>query len=276
MAFYLDTIRRLVADGLLDPHLPTLVVAGGATDRDVMLAAGFTDVTISNVDERMTGDEFAPFKWLYVDAEQIEVEPGRFPQIVEHMGLHHCGSPHRGMLEMYRCAGKSVLVFENRDSLAMRAATRLGFVPQHEFEAVADHGYRYGGYRNTAVPNAVYRWTERDVEKALASFDPAHQVPVRYFYGLRLPHHRIALIRNPLLRLAFRASLAPFSLLARLVPTQMNEFAFFIDKGARRPQAWIDPETGTLTPRYFENGKWRDPSSAKDADGAARPLSPPA
>jgi hypothetical protein len=266
MSFYLDTVRRLVAEGRLDPALPTLVVAGGTTDRDVLLEAGFTDVTISNVDERMTGDEFAPCKWRFVDAEQIDVEPGEFAQIVEHMGLHHCGSPHRGLLEMYRCAGRSVLAFENRDSLAMRMAIRLGFVPEHEFEAVADHDYRYGGYRNTAVPNAVYRWTERDVAKSLASFDPAHDVPVRFFYGLRLPHERIKLIRNPLLKLAFKASLVPFALLAKAMPSQMNEFAFFIDKGARRYQTWIDPATGTLTPRYFDQGKWTDPSAGKRGD----------
>ena len=264
-AFYLETLRTLVREGKLDPAAPTLVVAGGDTDRDVLLEAGFTDVTISNVDERMTGSEFAPFKWLFLDAEQLDVEPGRFAQIIEHMGLHHCGSPHRGLLEMYRCAGKAVLAFENRDSLTMRAAIRLGFVPEHEFEAVADHDYRYGGYRNTAVPNAVYRWTERDVEKSLASFDPAHAIPVRFFYGLRLPHGRINLIRNPLVKLAFKASLVPFTLLAKLAPSQMNEFAFFIDKVARRPQAWIDPDTGTLTPRYFDDGKWSDPTAGKPA-----------
>jgi hypothetical protein len=271
MAFYLDTLRRLVADGQLDPALPTLVVAGGETDRDVLMEAGFTDVTISNVDERMTGTEFAPYKWRFLDAEQLDVEPGEFAQIIEHMGLHHCGSPHRGLLEMYRCAGKAVLAFENRDSATMRLAVRLGFVPEHEFEAVADHDYRYGGYRNTAIPNAVYRWTERDVAKSLASFDPAHEIPVRFFYGLRLPHERIKLIRNPLVKLAFRASLVPFTVLSKLVPSQMNEFAFFIDKGARRHQSWIDPDTGTLTPRYFDNGKWTDPSVGKasvPADGA--------
>src|SRR5215207_3775626 len=142
MSLYSTTIRQLVKEGRLDPSLPTLVVAGGATDRQVLLDAGFTDVTISNLDERMVGNEFAPYKWLFLDAEDLAVEPARYAQIIEHMGLHHCGSPHRGLLEMYRCAGNSVLVFENRDSLAMTVATRLGFVPVYELEAVADNGYR--------------------------------------------------------------------------------------------------------------------------------------
>ena len=261
MSLYLDTVKQLVAEGRLDPTSPTLVVAGGPTDRQVLLEAGFTDVTISNVDERLIGHEFAPYKWLFLDAEELTVAPGEYPQIIEHMGLHHCASPHRGLLEMYRCAGNSVLVFENRDSFAMDLATRLGFVPVFEFEAVAGNDYRFGGQRNTAVPNAVYRWTEHEVEKILASYDPARDVPVRYFYGLRLPHERVKLIRNRAKRLAFRAALLPFSVLARLLPRQMNEFGFFIDKRASTLRPWIDAETGTLTPAYWGKAGWKDPQA---------------
>jgi ubiquinone/menaquinone biosynthesis C-methylase UbiE len=263
MSLYSDTVRRLVAEGRLDPALPTLVVAGGPTDRQVLLDAGFTDVTISNVDERMVGNEFAPYKWMFLDAEDLRVEPGQYAQIIEHMGLHHCGSPHRGLLEMYRCAGNSVLVFENRDSLAMKIAIRLGFVPVYEFEAVAGNDYRFGGHRNTGVPNAVYRWTEREVEKTLASFDPAHDAPISYFYALRLPHHRVNMIANPVKKLAFKAALAPFSVAARLFPKQANEFGFFIDKRGATLQPWIDPETGTLTPAYWGKEGWKDPAAGK-------------
>jgi len=262
MSLYLDTVKQLVSEGLLDPALSTLVVAGGPTDRQVLLDAGFSDVTISNVDERMVGHEFAPYKWTFLDAEELDIEPGRYAQIIEHMGLHHCASPHRGLLEMYRCAGNSVLVFENRDSLAMALATRLGFVPVYEFEAVAGNDYRYGGQRNSAVPNAVYRWTEHEVEKALASYDPARKPSIRYFYGLRLPHARVKLIGNPLKRAAFKAALLPFSVLARLFPRQMNEFGFFIDKRAGKLQPWIDPETGTLTRAYWGKEGWKDPEAA--------------
>jgi len=246
LSFYLETVRSLVAEGLLDPAAPTLVVAGGKTDRQTMLDAGFSDVTISNLDSRMTGNEFAPYKWLFLDAENLDVEAGRFDQIIEHMGLHHCGSPHRGMLEMYRCASKAVLIFENRDSLAMRIAVRLGFVPVYEYDAVACNDYQYGGYRNTAIPNAVYRWTEREIEKAMRSFDPAHKVPIRFFYGLRLPHNRSETIANPALRLLFKMSLKPFSLLAKVFPSQMNEFGFFLAKGQRQYQPWVDPETESM------------------------------
>ena len=259
MAFYLDTVRKLVRDGKLDPNAPTLVVAGGGTDRDVLLEAGFTDVTISNLDVRMQGHEFAPFKWAFLDGEELAVEPGQYAQIIEHMGLHHCGSPHRGLLEMYRCAGRSVLVFENRDSFTMRLATKLGFVPVHEFQAVVANGYEFGGHRNTGVPNAVYRWTEREVAKILGSFDPAYDVPIRFFYGLRLPYVRIQMIRNKLMRTAFQASFKPFELFAKLFPTQMNEFAFFIDKSARRLQPWMEADASGMTREFWSKGQWKEP-----------------
>lgn len=262
MSFYLSTVKKLVATGDLDPSLPTLVVAGGMKDRQVMLDSGFTDVTISNLDERMLGHEFEPYKWSFLDAENLNVEEGHYAQIIEHMGLHHCASPHRGLLEMYRCAGKSVLVFENRDSLVMRLGVWLGFVPIYEFEAVVGNEYRYGGWRNTAIPNAVYRWTEREVMKSLASYDPAHEFPVRFFYGLRLPHERIRMIRNPMVRAAFKVSLFPFSLFADLFPTQMNEFGFFIDKGRRTPQPWMDTDANALTRSYWGTGRWKDPAGS--------------
>ena len=256
MEFYRDTLATLLDDGKLDRAAPTLVVAGGETDRVVLSGLGFTDVTISNLDERMQADAFAPYRWRFLDGEDLDLPDGAFAQVIEHMGLHHCASPHRGLLEMYRVASRAVVMFENRDSLAMRAAIRAGFVPRYEFEAVEDHGFAYGGQRNTGVPNAVYRWTERDVEAALASYDPAHDVPVRYFYGLRLPTGRIEGLANPLARGAMRASLAPFRLAARLFPKQANQFGVFIDKGARTLHPWM--EDGERLRRDFrETVGWR-------------------
>lgn len=252
MSHYARTISQLVAQGRLDPKQSTLVVAGGPKDRQVLLDAGFTDVTISNLDTRMIGNEFAPYSWRLLDGENLDVADGAFAQVIEHLGLHHCGSPHRGLLEMYRCASDAVLVFENRDSFSLRLAVALGLVRDYEHDAVAGNDYVFGGWRNTGVPNAVYRWTEREVAKTLASADPAHQVPLRFFYGLRLPSERIEALRSPVLRMAVKIALLPFRLLAAIVPKQMNEFAFFIDKRARTLQPWIDPETGTLSRLYWE------------------------
>jgi ubiquinone/menaquinone biosynthesis C-methylase UbiE len=243
---YLDTLRSLIASGQLDPAAPTLAVAAGETDRAALIAAGFTDVTISNLDVRMRGDEFAPYAWQFLDAEDLDVEDEAYDQVIEHMGLHHCGSPHRALQEMYRVARKAVLVLENRDSALMRIANALGVVPTYELEAVEGNDYRFGGYRNSAIPNFVYRWTERDVAKTVAAFDPAHKVPIRYFYYLRFPEHRIPASPGQVLARGVHAATA---LLTRVFPKQCNAFGIFLDKANRVPLPWIDRQTGTMMAR---------------------------
>jgi ubiquinone/menaquinone biosynthesis C-methylase UbiE len=40
-----------------------------------------------------------------------------FDFAIVHNGLHHCYSPHRGLLELYRVSRQGILVFEPRDTL---------------------------------------------------------------------------------------------------------------------------------------------------------------
>lgn len=247
--FYVNTVRELIASGRLDPSASTLVVAGGPKDRAALLEAGFSDVTISNLDTRMRGDEFAPFQWASVDAEEIAFEDDSFDQVIDHMGLHHCSSPHRGLIEMYRVARKCILAFENRDSWTLRLAVRIGLVPTYELDAVQGNDYRFGGVRNTAIPNHVYRWTEREVMKTIASADAAHEVDVRFFYNLRYPIERIASFTRAK-HLLLQALRLPFSVYAAIFSKQANEFAFFVNKASRRTQPWIDPISGGLTKSY--------------------------
>jgi hypothetical protein len=102
-----------------------------------------------------------------------------------HAGLHHCASPNRALLEMYRAAKKAAIVFEARDSLLMRLATWLRFNNDFELQAVTRQGLESGGFRNGPIPNFVYRWTEREVTKVVRAADPAHVESIRFFYGLR-------------------------------------------------------------------------------------------
>jgi hypothetical protein len=239
MDFYPRLLIELARTGELDPAASTLVVAGDEHDRDALMAAGFEDVTISNLDERAESAALAPYRWARLDAEAIDAGDGSYAQVIAHMGLHHCASPHRAVLEMYRVASNTVLAIENRDSLLMRLAARAGMARDYEFEAVRDAGYRGGGVRNSGVPNHVYRWTEREVAKTLASADPAHAVAVRYRYALRFPNQRIGEARG-LRRALFSAARWPVALIARAFPSQANVFAFLIDKRGRRLHPWME------------------------------------
>ena len=239
MAFYAKLLGDLVAQGRLDPAARTLVIAGDAVDRDALAAAGFADVTISNLDQRMDAAECAPYGWVRLDAERLALGDGAYDQVIEHMGLHHCASPHAALLEMYRVASKAVLAIENRDSATMRLAARLGLALDYELDAVRDGGYASGGQRNSGVPNHVYRWTEREIEKTLASADPAHAVPIAYFYGHRFPEERARAARG-LKRALFAAARLPLALWTRVLPRQANVFAVLIDKSARTLRPWMD------------------------------------
>ena len=119
IGFYERVLRRLVDEGLVRRDWHELVVAGGPVDRAAFAACGFTDVTFTNLSG--DGDELQ-------DAEALSYDDDSFDFAVISAGLHHCASPHRALLELYRVARRGVLALEARDSALMRFAQRLGVV----------------------------------------------------------------------------------------------------------------------------------------------------
>ncbi|HEX5322322.1 MAG TPA: methyltransferase domain-containing protein [Capsulimonadaceae bacterium] len=263
VSFYRDVVQKLMARGLIKPDMSLLAVCAGDRDREILQNAGLKNVTISNVDSRMTGGEFAPYAWSFQDAEKLTYEDNSFDITLVHAGLHHCRSPHRALLELYRVARKGVLVFENRDNMTLKAAGLLGFNKDYEIEAVVGNGCSYGGVGNTAIPNYIYRWTEREVQKTILSFAPETPHKISYFYGLRMPYQRLQMSRlRPLLFLA-QCLEPPLRLTTAMFPRLANEFGFFIEKPALPTDlhAWLKMENGAVTidrgwvsQRYREQG----------------------
>ena len=162
-----------------------LVAGGGAADRDILRALGFSNVTMSNMAD--AGSEtYAPYRFDLQDLEALTYENSAFDWAIVSAALHHCRSPHRALLELYRVARRGVLALESRDSAAIRLAARLGVIDPYELTAVAAGDFRAGGVRNTGVPNYVYRWTEREVEKTIASYAPETSHHFMYFRGARV------------------------------------------------------------------------------------------
>src|ERR1700750_2042880 len=174
------------------------------------------------------GDEFAPYAWSRQDAESITFGDGAFDFVVVHQGLHHCHSPHRGLLEMYRVARRGVLAFEPRDTRLVRLGVRVGVGAQCEICAVAGNGLKAGGVANSATPNFIYRWTEREIEKTIRTFWPAGRAGFRYFCALRVPKERMLSMKNRLVAGALEALLPVVRLFAKVFPGQSNCFAFAI------------------------------------------------
>jgi SAM-dependent methyltransferase len=252
IAFYRSIISRLITDR----ESSVLVVAGGPPDKAVFEALGFRQVVISNLDTRTPPDAFAPFAWKHEDAEALSYADGAFDYVVVHAALHHCRSPHRALLEMYRVARVALVAFEARDSLLMRAFERLKLAQVYEHSAVYYNDGRHGGVRNTEVPNYVYRWTERDVEKTIQTYAPHAAHRFKYFYGHAAPA-TVRLERGGSLRqLLIRAMVPAYKLFAALFPRQQNLFAFAIYKPALPEQlhAWLRWEEGQ--PRF--NMPWAE------------------
>ncbi len=229
--FYMDVLARLVDARTISKSDSVLVVCGGPLDEKVLQTAGFSDVTVTNLDDSMSNS--------FQDAENLTLPGDSFDVVVVHAGLHHCYSPHRALLEMYRVARKCVVAFEARDSLMIRAAIRFGLTESYELHAVKMSDRLAGGVANGPVPNFVFRWTEREVTKTIASYDPAHIPTIHFFYNLRVPLLRFTQAGNRLLR-SVAVLVEPASrIFARLFPKQCNDFAFAIVKG-RQLQPWME------------------------------------
>jgi len=238
--FYRGVLEQLLQQGLLRRDMSVLVVAGGSADRDAFRSLGFERVTISNLDEREAGAGLEPFAWRYEDAESLSLDDESVDVAAVSAGLHHCRSPHRALLELYRVSRVAVLALESRDSALMRLGVRVGAVDDYELAAVAAHNLEAGGVANTSIPNFVYRWTEREVEKTLASYAPHLRHRIRYFREFELPDVLVDSARGPR-GAALRLLRPAVELVTRVLPSQANLFAFAIEKPQlpRDLQPWL-------------------------------------
>ena len=242
--FYDETLRQLLDAGTISTGDKVLVVCGGSYDADVLKGLGFQSVTLSNLDGSYAGHN-ADYVWERQNTENLTYADGQFDIVMVHAGLHHCASPHRALLEMYRVARKAVVAFEARDSLMMRAAVSLGFTGDFELEAVSGENYESGGLNNGPIPNLAFRWTEREVIKTIRAVDPAHVEAIDFFYGLRLPTLRFEHVHAPAKRIALKLMAPAVTAFVKLFPKQGNQFGFVIAKTGRL-RDWMEERDGKL------------------------------
>jgi len=228
--FYRGTLSWLLERRILERDMRILVVCGCHPDKEVLSGLGFRDVTITNLDVRLKGDEFSPFAWSHQDAERLTFPDGDFDFAIVHNGLHHCYSPHRALLEMYRVSKQGLVVFEPRDTLFVRLGVLLNFGQDYEVAAVVDNQPAFGGVKNTFIPNYVYRWPEREVEKTISSFAPWGRHRFLYRYALRVPCARLKRLKNKLFYFVIRLLLPLVQLFFRVFPKQANGFAVVVVK----------------------------------------------
>ena len=232
-AFVSKLLVDLIDDSVLSRDQSILCVCAGGSEHEVFSDAGFANVTISNLDERMTADSFKPFAWSFEDAQNLTFDDASFDVVFVADGLHHCSSPHRALTEMYRVARSTIVVVESRDNALMRLANKLDLSPEYELEAVIDHRFQYGGVDNKPIPNFIFRWTEREFEKTLNSYDPTGSRQYRYFYDLNLPYQTALFRKSRLKYWVIRLSSPVLHVGLRLFKKQCNTFCMIATKPQR-------------------------------------------
>jgi SAM-dependent methyltransferase len=239
--FYRDTLLGLLERGTMSRDFRILVVCGGQLDRDVLNDIGFTNVVISNLDTRRAPSDFAPFDWSLQDVEELDYDEAEFDFVIVHSGLHHCRSPHKGMLEMYRVARHGILAFEPLENWTTRIGVRFGVGQEYEISAVASNEYRFGGVRNSQIPNFVFRFTEREVVRTIRTYAPHKKDEFFFFYGLCMPWGPLKRSRNRMRYALAIAAYPALKVLTTLLPRESNNFAFVVLKpgNAQSLQPWL-------------------------------------
>ena len=224
---------RKTVDLLIPSKTDSVLICGaGRLDKNVFHSLGFEAVTISNLDSRARPEEFAPFDWSYQDAEDLSFDDDSFDYVVVHAAIHHTSVPHKSLTEMYRVARKGVLAFESRDSLLMRLLEKFELTQVYEHAAVHYNGGKFGGRNNTEIPNFVYRWTEREVEKTIQTYAPYCKHKIVFRYGSAFPCTPELELKGKWKGLFLRI-MRPFHLVFSMIfKKQQNLFAFFV----RKPQ----------------------------------------
>lgn len=200
-------LRSLLRHGTIQRSDAIIVVGALAAEAQLLQDLGFTNALLTNI-QPVEGVGAYPF--ALQNALRLEYADNSFQVGIVLNSLHHMSRPHLALTELYRVSAKGVLVLESNDSLFMRALVRSGLTTDDEHSL-----------DGTDSPNYIYRWTEREIEKTINSFQPHSFSRVDYFYSFHLPMDGLAkalgIICYPLLMLLKAAK-------------QTNTLAFFVRK----------------------------------------------
>jgi ubiquinone/menaquinone biosynthesis C-methylase UbiE len=255
-----------VVEELIKSKTDTILICGaGFCDTSVFDSLGFVNVTISNLDTRTKPGDYLPYKWSFQNAESLSFNDNSFDYVVIHAAIHHASSPHKVLTEMYRVAKKGVLAFESRDSLLMRYIEKFNITQIYEHAAVYYNDCNYGGMNNTEIPNFVYRWTEREIEKTIQAYAPYCEHNYIYRYSMTFPS-TARLEKKNKLKILFLISMQPFYwLFIKVFKKQQNLFAFFIEKPdfGKNLFPWLIYKDDQL--KFCFNKKWGDERYKKNS-----------
>ena len=161
------------------------------------------------------------------DLRDLSFKDKSFDYTITNATIHHIDLPHKAITELYRVAIRGVLVMESTDSFIMRLATKIKLAEEFEVSSV-NEDKNTGGLLDTAIPNYVYRWTEKEILKLLKSFDPKNINFVNFDYASDLTNFktRDSYIENILLKILIIMGKIFFFFFKK----QQNCMSIFVDK----------------------------------------------
>jgi len=237
-----------------------LVVGGGEEDLAILSAVGFQSVVLSNLKSCE----------LCLDAEDMKLPDNSYSAVFAHGVLHHCRCPHKALGEMVRVARQHVFFLDANDSWVFRLLTRLKLSFPYEVGITVDRGYLEGGMRNGSIPNYMYRWTEGEVRKCVAAYNPERKIEVHALTywdfeawdeesPLRRRESRTAKLAQTIGPRNFVRGLRTTQAVLNAVPplrAEGNKFFCAISKGELQP--WIEARNG----QFYEKAGYRTKLSA--------------
>jgi SAM-dependent methyltransferase len=231
--FYVAVLKAALRDGAMRVDERVLVVCGGVRDETSLREAGLRNFELSNIG----GD-------IEVDVENLSYPDGAFDAVIVHSGLHHCASPHRGLLEMYRVAKRCIILFEPADNMVTRLGQKLGIGQTYEFAAVQGNRLECAGWRNTSVPNWVYRFTASEIRQTINCAAPFGPHRFKFHYCTRIPWRQLRTRRNKVPLIMAMIAAPVLRLLDVIGPLASNNLSAVVVKpdlpAERFP--WLQPE----------------------------------
>lgn len=232
---YIENIKKYIST---DKKI--LVVGANHKDIIIFSALGYKNVLFSNLflddfkKDMLENKEymkiFENIKIKEINMVNIPFEDNCFDFCTTSASLHHCSKPHSALLEMYRVSKKGVIFIEGRDSMLSKLLTKLKILEEYEYSSIdEDQSQNKGGMDGTTIPNYVYKWTEREVEKLIKSYVP-NKTHI-YEYDYYFTNDNLANIRNKkFLNSLFNLFSIIFKIFFKLFKKQSNLMSVVIIK----------------------------------------------
>ncbi len=170
-----------------DKNSKIIVFGAGPMDVRIFNELEFKNTTFSNLNPNKNN-------FRKINIHNTGLEESSFDYCVAHASIHHSSQPHRAITEMYKVAKKGILIIESNDSLLMRLAVKLKLAEEYEVSAVNNGST---GVDETFIPNYVYRWTEREIEKLIKSYKPNvnHEIIFDYNNHIKFNNKKFFLLK---------------------------------------------------------------------------------